>query len=308
MSDAERNGPFGCYRAFGLTIRSCLALPELPAGEPGEAGPDVTIRFGATPAALEDAEARGVCFQASANRFLLTLDTVGRYLVSEGREIVIERRPAADEGAVRLLLLASAFGALLHQRGVLPLHASAIATTNGAVAFLGDSGTGKSTLAAAFQRRGYRVLCDDIGVVALSSDRRPILYPGYPQIKLWSDALNRLGEEPQNGLRVRDGLEKYGLRLHDAFHADPAPLRRLYILRLTNTEEFALTRLQGGEKFHALMLHTYRRRFLTPNGKPGHFACCVAVGQQTAMSRVVRPRAGFRLNELVDLLERDFAA
>ena len=63
---------------------------------------------------------------------------------------------------IRVFLLGSCLGALLHQRGVLALHASAIETDQGAVLFMGDSGMGKSTTLQAFIKRGYKMLADDI--------------------------------------------------------------------------------------------------------------------------------------------------
>ena len=53
------------------------------------------------------------------------------------------------ESDVRVFLLGSCIGALLHQRGILVLHAGAIHTDKGAVLFTGPWGIGKSTLLAA---------------------------------------------------------------------------------------------------------------------------------------------------------------
>src|SRR6266536_1366743 len=152
------------YRAFGLTIRSEIELPELL---PGEASPDLEIRFGKVPDKLRDPTAAGVCYEASSGQFLLKVDGHARYWATNGSEIVIQQdfRTARDD--LRAFLLESVLGAILHQRGVLALHASAIEVRGGAAILAGPSGAGKSTLAAALAKRGHRVLSDEIAAVTI---------------------------------------------------------------------------------------------------------------------------------------------
>ena len=134
------------YTAYGLNILSCIPCPEL---SPGNGLPDVTIRYGAVPDSLVGAKERGTWYQATPEQLLLSIDGVGRYLITGGKEIVIERAPNAKDDVVRLFLLGSAVGALLYQKGLLPLHGSAIEANGGCVAILCDSGLGKSALAGA---------------------------------------------------------------------------------------------------------------------------------------------------------------
>ena len=134
------------YTAFGLCIAAEFPCPELtPAG----GRPDVLIRYGVVPATLAVAKKTGVRYQAAPGQLLLTVDGVARFLVQDGKEIIVERAPESDDDSLRLFLLGSALGALLQQRGMLTLHSSAIEVDGGCVGFLGHSGVGKSTLAAA---------------------------------------------------------------------------------------------------------------------------------------------------------------
>lgn len=296
------------YTAFGLRIRSCLPLPELlPATGPGE---DVNIVYGLVPADLPEAVEKGVRYQAAPGRLLLKVDGVARYLVSDGCQVTIERDPAADDDDVRVFLLGSALGALLHQRADLVLHGSAIVAGDGSVAFLGISGVGKSTLAMAFRKRGYALLTDDLCVVRPAADGRMAIQPGFPQAKLWLDSLERLEILPDDLKRIRRKLEKRALPLRDdAFVAEPLPVRRLYVLQAANQDELKLTPLEGPQKFAALKDYTYRFRFVDGlRGKPAHFQQGLALAQQAAISVVVRPREPFRLDELVMLIEADFTA
>lgn len=293
------------YKAFGLNIESALPCLELA---PSRSVPDVRIRYGAVPDALADATGKGPYYQARANRLLLIIEDVARYLVSDGREIIIERAPGSRDDEVRLYLLGSAFGALLHQRGLLPLHGSAIEVNGGAVVFLGPSGLGKSTLAGTFYKRGYRVMTDDVCVLSISEEGIPVVLPGYPQLKLGAEVARNLGENPLEVGRGEPPWEKHGLPLRKGFCETPLPLRRLYVLTTTETQKFELIPLKGMEKFTVLLNNTYRFCFLDgQGGKVLHFKQCAALTQHAAVSRVIRPSAPLLLDELADLLERDLA-
>jgi hypothetical protein len=293
------------YQAFGLQLRACLPCPELL---PGNQPPDVTIIYGKVPEALEAPLAEGQWYQSAAGLLLLNIPDIAKYLVKNGKEIIIDRAPQANDNDVRLFLLGSVMGALMHQRGLLPLHGSAIRLADGTAAiFMGQSGVGKSTLAAAFRQRGYVVAADDVSLIFSRADGSPLLQPAYPELKLWAEAAAKIGEDADVLPRARTLLEKYSLCFHDHFDATPLPVRLLYILETNEDERFEVTRLQGMEKLEGLLHNTYRLLFIDDiDQRRLHFQLCVSLGSKIIMSRVQRPRQTFRLNELVELLERDF--
>ncbi|HVU23801.1 MAG TPA: hypothetical protein VHE13_06720 [Opitutus sp.] len=292
------------HRAFGLTVRSPLPLPELLPAE--GAGADVEIRYGDVPAELPHALKRGVRFQAAPEELLLQVDGVARYRVSEGRQITIARDPAAEDDDVRLFLLGSVFGALLHQRDDLVLHGSAIEWEGEAVVFLGHSGVGKSTLASAFRKRGHAVLTDDLCVVRPGTDGRMRAHPGFPQTKLWIDSLKQLDISPEGLRRIRRKLEKRAVPLAADFANAPLAVRKLYLLRSHNKDDLVLTPVLGPAKFNLLKNQTYRFGFLAGiNDKVGHFQQALALGQQAALAVAIRPSGSFRLDDLVAAITTD---
>lgn len=296
--------PFS-YTAFGLTISSELELPELLAHD---AVCDVTIQFGKVPENLDSPTGRGVLYQVTPQQFLLNLPDTARYLVTHGDTILIERALNAPDNQVRLYLLGSAFGALLHQRGALPIHGSAIETPRGAVIFSGVSGRGKSTLAWEFQRRGYRHLCDDVSVVGFDAESKPIVYPAYPQMSLWADVLDKQNYARTDLRPVHSELQKYALSTRDSFHSAPVPLFAVYVLNSVNTDTLEITPLKGLDKLQILTANTYRPRFMAAMGKRAqHFQLATTAGQFIHARRVVRPVTPFRLQELADLIEKDWA-
>src|SRR5688500_8685218 len=139
------------YAAYGLKIDSTLHLPELPAVD---GGPDVIVRFSKEEYPLPDAGDEGL-IHATGVEALLYFGTVGHFSVREGREIVISPVPNAHDRSLRLVVLGAGLGTILYQRGLLTLHASAVATAGGAIAFMAERGMGKSTTAAAMYSRGY---------------------------------------------------------------------------------------------------------------------------------------------------------
>ena len=293
------------YTVYGLEIASFIYCPELPLGK---GLPDVYIRYGSAPDSLAEAKAKGHYYEASPDQLLLSIERVGKYLISGGKEILIDRAPNVTDEEVRLFLLGSAFGALLHQRGLLPLHAAAFVANSGCVAVVGPSGLGKSTLAAAFRKRGYRIMADDVCVVSINGNGTPLVLPGYPQLKLWADSSRKLGERPESLPRVHPASEKHGLRLQEGFCQESSPLCHVYVLGTSNTPDFSLTSLKGREKLTAIFDNTYRPHFLNGlGGKTHHFKQCVVVATHAKVSRVTRPSDKFLLDELVELLENDFS-
>src|SRR5262249_24053304 len=110
---------------------------------------------------------------------------LGKFRVRGGMEVTIDALPGIDDALIRLPLLGTVLAVLLHQRGLLTLHASAVEINGQAAAFIGTKGAGKSTIAAMLHARGHRLIADDIVAMDLTDPQKPLLLPGFPQFKLW---------------------------------------------------------------------------------------------------------------------------
>lgn len=288
------------YSAFGLNFQSEIELPELLPSKAG-ASP-VIVEFGTVPSDLEGAIDRGGIYAVKPGSFLLTMDGVGRYLVENGRRITVQPEPDAEEDDVRVFLLGSSFGALLHQRGVLALHASAVVVDGGAVLFTGLSGAGKSTTAAAFQRLGHRILADDITAVTLL-DGRPMAQPGLVRLKLWRDSVKNLNHDPKTLKNVRRGtIHRFALPIKD-FCSEAIPLRAVFALSHWNEDYFEHHLAEHSSSFNLLLRNTYRSRFLNGlKAHPKHFKVASAVSQQVPIHILCRPDHPFQVEELIELV------
>lgn len=299
------------YFAYNCLIKSAFQFPELiPASFDlvQTCIPDVTIHFGEVPVELENPTGRGVLYQASANQFLLNLDTVARYLVLNGNEIIVQPTPDALESDRRVFLLGSCIGALLHQRGVLALHASGIGSEDGAILFTGVSGAGKSTLLGELLNRGYHMMVDDVCAVVHDENNIPTILPAYPRTRLWADAAHKLSQDTSQMARTRPSLEKFERQVTDLFWNTPAPLRRIYHLTSTNSNDLRLEPMNRFEIFNTVRHNTYRQVFLDglEMRKP-HFDLVSSVTSSITMRRVLRPNESFLLSELADLILEDMA-
>lgn len=281
------------YLVFGLHVASELELPELfEAGGRGE--PDVVIRRG------EIAEpVQNVGIHLVNDGLLFVAPGVGRYLVRGGREIVVEAVAGTAPRNVRLYLLGSAFGGLLHQRGLLPLHANAVEVDGEALAFLGPSGAGKSTLAMGFHDLGLRVIADDICVVRLAEDCSVQVSPGLPRFRLWQEALEATGRSAGHYERSYAGDEQFNkfdvpIDVEGTARKD-RPLRALYILE--QGDRLAIERLHGIGAVEPVFANTYRGEFVTAaNGASNHWSTVMQLVRQVPVFRLVRPLGFDRLD------------
>ncbi len=210
------------------------------------------------------------------------------FLVDRPGSRVWARWPAIlPVGEILTCLFGPIAGFVLHLRGTPCLHASAVVIDGRAVAFLGHSGAGKSTTAAAFVRRGFTALTDDVLALDFGSDtaggaKAPphsdhapphtdaapphseyYVRPGHNVVRLAPDAVRALyGAEdalPHGG----DTTDKRRLELTadgNGFPAEPVPLGSIYVLderRPDLDRPVAIDDLKGHEALMALVARTF---------------------------------------------------
>jgi hypothetical protein len=300
--------PSHCYRLHGVRIASELELPEL-VHDPGQAAAEVTMRWGSTPAQLHNVTGSVGSVQATANRLLFTLAGTARYLVESGSEIIIESEPGADLETVRMFLLGTAWAACCHQRGLLLMHASVARIGNVTVAFIGPSGSGKSTVAALLASRGYTIASDDTCIITLDAGS-PWIVPGYPRLKLWSDALDILPAAAALAQPAVLQPGKFKLPLTTQWRAEPNALD--HVLELADDRDgtpLGFAPLNAVESIQVLARNTFRPELLRQQGRQiENFHACADVARAVRVHRWVRPWGAANRRKVIHMLERWLAA
>jgi hypothetical protein len=148
-----------------------------------------------------------------------------------GRNVRAWAAAGVDDATIENLYLNQILPLAWSKQGKLVLHGSAVEVDGQAIAFIGRSGLGKSTLAASFATAGYKFLTDD-GLVLERSAAGYNAMPSHPSIRLWEDSQEALIAGPhelsipvQYSSKVRFLAGKA-----IAFCAEPRPSHRLYFL------------------------------------------------------------------------------
>lgn len=245
------------YTVFGLNFASDVEFPHLLQGDGAE---EFVIYIGRV-AAQPPAELSNfvAAYWWSEDSFCLRWTDVATCQVRGTDEIIIDIAPGAEMARVVQFVLGPAIGALLHLRGVFALHASAVEIGGRAVLFIGDKGQGKSTLAAKMYDRGHGFISDDIVPITLLGDQF-VVSPAYPQVKLWPDAIESMGRDPESLPRLSDLFDKRSELLEERFRRDPLPLAAIYQLRTTE-RGLKIERLVPQKALMALMQNIYAVRF-----------------------------------------------
>ena len=182
--------------------------------------------------------------------YLLRVPGLADFEVSaDGRTVVAHPTGETDPATVEHLYLNQLYPLALSRQGRPAFHASVVAVPGGCLAFLGRSGLGKSTLAAAFALAEDAFLTDDALIVDDSAGA-VLALPGHASLRLWEDSVEAL-VRPGTALASHIGYsDKARLLAGEALPHCPAarPLRAAYVLQDEGSEEVSIRPLSGAER------------------------------------------------------------
>ena len=230
------------YRIFDTTLDCEFPLPEL--AESCEEDYSFSVKLGDPD--LFDASGfektfewfnysgERVCWcERRADEYLYVFPRHARFHVSNNGVISCLLHADSNAQMLRQLLMNQIIPRYLASNGRLVLHASAVTLENGrSVAFLGNSGVGKSTLASSFHRNGALLISDDC-ILLDPGENEVTAIGGFPGIRLFPDSLHAVFHETTGFTHYTPWSDKQQLILKNEAGevlSEPRPLNAIFLL------------------------------------------------------------------------------
>jgi hypothetical protein len=231
------------------------------------------------------------------------------WLERAGKEIWATWPEASTLEDASSYLLGPVLGVVLRLRGVICLHASAVALDGHAVAFVGAEGAGKSTTAAAFAQEGCGVLSDDM-VALTEKEARFFVLPAYPHLCLWPDSVAMLYGSADALPHFSTGWEKHRLSLGDSktrFEKRPLPLDAIYFLgeRRTDLAPF-VEGICPQPALLSLVANTFANKLLDRELRAREFEVLGRLAMTVPIRRAFPHSNGSRVHDLCRVIREDF--
>jgi len=307
------------YCVYGITLNSeiPLALPEHGYGELGQ------IELQTAPASCFSEAKCSLRLQprSSFYRFARVHDGssyvcwegVGEFLISaDGGHIIGRQFDEGREESFQVYLLGQALSFSLVEKGFEPLHAATVVVNGEAAVLLGNSGFGKSSLAACFLAGGHRVLTDDLLVLHKFEDGF-VAYPGPPRIKLFPKLARRFLGDAAKGVAMNPAARKLILPLDPTrSSATPVPLKALYVLlpprQVSRKQPIRIEVLPPRESFIALVKNTFNSRIVHSARLERQFKQTARLVSTMRVKKVAYPRVLAELPAVRDAILGDLAS
>ncbi len=199
--------------------------------------------------------------------------------------------PGTTAATVEHLFLNQIVPLALSQQGQLVLHGSAVNSGGRALAFLGDSGQGKSTLAGHFASNGMPFLTDD-GLFIDQLDDRARVVPGHRSIRLWADSEGAL---LPSGSKRADEVQ---FTNKGRFHADGVfqhcpdaiELQCIYLLRNSGVDAVQISPVPAAAAFISMVNHSFLLDTESSEVLGRHFSQLQALMRTTKVFSLDYPR------------------
>jgi len=180
---------------------------------------------------------------------------------------------------------------VLVKQGYEPLHATAIAIGNIAVALLGDCGRGKSTLAASLVAAGYQILTDDL---LLLRHINGVLcgFPGPPRLKLFRHVAQRFLPEQGQSAPMNPLTDKLIVPLkEEQRQSRPIPVRRFFALDSSrHGSEVSVDPVSGTGSLMEIVRATFNTRLVNPQRLRRQFLAAHTLTARIPVRRLTYPR------------------
>lgn len=226
------------------------------------------------------------------------------FLISaDGARIACCSLRSGSVQAFHTYLLGQVISFALLKRGIEPLHSTIVVVNGGAIGFLGDSGYGKSSLAAAFLQAGYPLLTDDM-LVMKEHRGEFFAYPGLPRIKLFANVAKAFMRNAI-GTPMNPQTSKLVIPLGRQLRFQKVtPLKALYVLPApgrSQTDKISIRKRRQREAFLDVIRNTFNSKITTTERLRQQFALATRLSSAIPFKSLSYPR---RLSRLPGVVEK----
>lgn len=243
--------------------------------------------------------------------YLLRFPGIADFLVDPlGEQVCAHPTPGSSPGTIHHLYLHQVLPLALSRQGQLVLHAGAVAWPGaGAVAFLGASGQGKSTLTTAMALKGAPMLTDD-GLQVQWLDGRCLVLPSEPAVRLWSDSEAALVPDAVERHADVHYTDKARLLAGSAipFCPEPTPLRRVFVLGDGDVDRVEIAPIKPAAAVIALMRNTFLLDVTLQASLAWHFDAISRLAQLSVFYSLDYPRRYDLLDDVHRAVAQHLAA
>ncbi len=198
-------------------------------------------------------------FYRSGEGYLLRFPELADFEVSaDGTEVIAHPAAATDEATVEHLYINQLVPLALSRQGRPAYHASVVTVPGGAVAFLGKTGMGKSTLAASFALRDAEFLTDDALLIEENESGCRAM-PSHASLRLWDDSVEALVDERTAKASAINYSSKARLLAGEAlaYCEEPQTLLAAYVLERQGTQDVSIRELSGLDRYMAWLGNSF---------------------------------------------------
>jgi hypothetical protein len=229
-------------------------------------------------------------------------------LSTDGSDVSVTPLAENVDHAFTTHLFGHVLSFVLLKKGIEPLHSTVVATPAGAIGILGDSGYGKSTLAAALIEAGFPLVTDDLLVLLPEGDNL-MAQPGLPRLKLWPETAARyLPGVPSQPMAPGTVKRIYALD-PPRRTLQPLPLKALYLLRQpvtqNETSKVTIRTIPPARAFVELTRSTFNSVLVDPERLRGQFRFATDLATRLPVRSLSYPPGFQQLPHVVERVVRD---
>jgi hypothetical protein len=228
-------------------------------------------------------------YTLNQREFSMDVEGVGYFYASDGKTIEILPYEGVNQASLELYLNGSTYGAILYQRGIMPMHGSCFVFEGKGIMLCGESGAGKSSLTTAFVMDGCEFLTDDVTPIIFPSGN-PEIWAMSESVKLWDDSLVQLKQSLNELQQIDPETQKFYFPLQGSERVS-FPLDHIILLDVSDDLDPGFEPVTGAEKLTALRQEVYRPEYVLgmPENESKFFSQLANISTNVTVTRLKRP-------------------